>query len=461
MHFPLNLDVLRLILTWLANVDLLKVTYVSRALQDEAYNELLTRHIRLNGKTRLLSFIHFVLHDNIHRLSFVRALTLRNIDALLQPEEGALVLTLKACSNLRSLHLQLSDSLLESHPRVAEAIASLKTLTELSLWLQRDDGLRQSTAWNIILRIPSRLVQLRPPLIPSARTTTDLRDLATTHPHLEDLMLNVHSFSAPGVVFETLRSLSLIVEDALPNLQDLECTFPNVREFVLSHYMLLDVGDALPPGLAGDVPKPAGWKSLDYLFATPASIRVLGLVCPVKHLNLGFYEVTLHREIANIVEPSITLHNPSTTWVKHLYLQSGYDTMTVPSTADFLATLTPLVSSSRIELLHVGIGPFFMSDNPEEVVHPTVPMSDDTPEKIKHVDVEEIARGLAQACPSVRTVAISVVMTEHFIWTVQRAVGRVEMVKLPSYEGRVRLDSEAARLRTASNSESESGRFRM
>ena len=94
MHFPLNLDVLRLILTWLANVDLLKVTYVSRALQDEAYNELLTRHIRLNGKTRLLSFIHFVLHDNIHRLSFVRTLTLRNIDALLQPEEGALVLTL-------------------------------------------------------------------------------------------------------------------------------------------------------------------------------------------------------------------------------------------------------------------------------------------------------------------------------------------------------------------------------
>ncbi|KAH9891883.1 hypothetical protein C8Q73DRAFT_650072 [Cubamyces lactineus] len=489
----MNLDVLRLILARLTNADLLKITYVSRALRDEAYDELLTRPIHLHGQTRLRSFFHFVLHDNIHRLSFVRTLTIRDIDVQLQPEEDALVSILNACSNLRSLNLHLCDNLLENHSRVAETIASLTTLTGLSIWLQREGGPGQLIAWNIVLRILSKLKHLRLPLIPFERTTTDLRDLAITHPYLEDLMLHVYIFSAPEVPFQALRSLTLTVEDALPDLQDLETTFPNVRKFVISHYILLDVGDALPPGHmqrhAGGVHAPAGWKSLDYLSATPAIIRVLGITCPVKHLDLGYYDVTLHRAIANIVgflrplkltlnvfcgvpnsgwnlpqaEPSITLHNPSTTWVKHLYIQSGYETMTVPSTANFLSTLRPLVSSSRVELLHIAIGPFFVSNNPEEVVYPPIPMQDDVPEKVKHVDVEEIARGLVQACPFIRTVAISVVMTGHFVWRVERMNGSMEIMRLPSYEGRVRLESEADRLwqTTTSSGESDSATFRM
>ncbi|KAI0329032.1 hypothetical protein GY45DRAFT_1253758 [Cubamyces sp. BRFM 1775] len=488
----MNLDVLRLILICLANEDLLTMTCVSRGLQDEAYNELLMRPIHLDGNTRLLSFIRFVFPRNIHRLSSMRALILRNIGVLLQPDIDKLVSIFQACTTLRSLHCQLSDDLLENY-RVVEAIVSLTTLTELNIWLQRDSELKLAIAWNIALHTPSRLKQLRLPLVPPKRvTTTPVRDLANAQPGLEDLMLNVYSFADPGVAYQALRTLSLIVEDTLPNLQDLERAFPNVRKLIFSHYMLLDVGDALPQGhLHGDPSSTrdsTGWKSLDYLFATPASIRVVGITCPVKHLNLGFYEVTLHREIANIVgflrprkltlnvfcdaatnsgwelphaEPSVTLHNPSTTWVKHLYLQTGYNMMSVPSTADFLAALSPLVSSSRVELLHISIGPFFVSDNPEEVVHPPIPMADDIPEKVKHVDVQELARGLAQTCPSVQTVAISVVMTDHYVWSIQRVDDRMEVVKLSSFEGRVRLDSEATRLETTSSSESDWARVRM
>ena len=88
-------------------------------------------------------------------------------------------------------------------------------------------------------------------------------------------------------------------------------------------------------------------------------------------------------------------------------------------------------------------------------------MVDDIPEKVKHVDVQEVARGLAQTCPSVRTVAISVVMTDHYVWSIHRVDDHMEVVKLSSYEGRVRLDSEATRLESTSSSESDWARVRM
>lgn len=69
----------------------------------------------------------------------------------------------------------------------------------------------------------------------------------------------------------------------------------------------------------------------------------------------------------------------------------------------------------------------------------------DVPLDMSDLGFDTFARDLAQLCPSIRTVAITGHVCEDVVWTVNRADGKVRVVRLGGLEGRRVLEEEARR----------------
>ncbi len=89
----------------------------------------------------------------------------------------------------------------------------------------------------------------------------------------------------------------------------------------------------------------------------------------------------------------------------------------------------------------MAISELFTSDDPDEIVDPPIKVNPDVPT----IDAEALAVDWAQACASIRTVAVTIALVGHTVWSVDRADGEARVVKLGAFEGRRVLDQEAQR----------------
>lgn len=104
--------------------------------------------------------------------------------------------------------------------------------------------------------------------------------------------------------------------------------------------------------------------------------------------------------------------------------------------------IRPLLHTSRVELLHIAEAKYFESDSddPQDIL--------DLRAEGSHkgqTAAEAVARELARACASIRTIAITTALSGHTVWSVDRADGEARVVKLGTYERRRVFDQEAKR----------------
>ncbi|CDO72237.1 hypothetical protein BN946_scf184970.g89 [Trametes cinnabarina] len=420
------------------------------------------RPVRLTGPRRLLSFHRFSLSIGSHRLSLVRALV---VELLVGPlEEGdkqAFFHIVTSCTQLRSFDLLYCDDILREETRLVEALSLLKSLIRFTAQLStEDDALLYEIIHRAVNSMQCALRELSLPLIPAARTETDIRSLSQVHPRIEQLGLHIHSLASPP-----------------PAAADLYHTFPNLQELELLSFVYLDVGD-FPPGSL--VPNQNAstthnrretWTSLQLLRASIAVIYSMGLTCPVRDLDLDYYEVATHAHVAQIVshlrpkklsitlycaptwalppldEPYILVDHSEGAAVKWLDLRITFTSAYVPDNEDVMRNVRPFVSPSSVEVLQLTISPYNFSDDPEDVVNPEFPVEPEVAKVAEIIDVGPLVQELAGACPSVRIVAIAVIKGGHTVWRVTRGEDVFTAARLHPFEGRQVTAGEASTAR--------------
>ncbi|OJT03866.1 hypothetical protein TRAPUB_5457 [Trametes pubescens] len=465
LPIAVDVDVFHLILECLPHADLLKITLASKFTREEATKELLMRPVRLLRNKNLRTFCRFALAGDPRRLSYLRNLTIEHIEKPFSSEDRetfADVLT--RCTNLRKLELRWCDALLMEEHVVPEAISPLPNLTYLSAIMYKDSKESQTLLLRMVANMKSSLHSLHLPMIEDGLSKVEvLQDLVMVHGNLEEFTLQFSTFTAPGVTFSAVRDLHLTLEENVPRLRDLCSTFPSVRELSIDYHMHL--GETPPDNTENShLGDGSCWPSLDRLRASTSIIRILGIVCPVRRLDLGYYDSDLHDKIAETVSrlrpskftlnlycaadwaaprahPSLLLHGSGDAGVRHLFVKTTFSSSRSPTTQDFMNCIHPLLLTARVELLHVAISELFTSDDPDEIVDPPMKVNPDVPT----IDAEALAVDWAQACASIRTVAVTIALVGHTVWSVDRADGEARVVKLGAFEGRRVLDQEAQR----------------
>ncbi|KAI0823951.1 hypothetical protein BC628DRAFT_1496256 [Trametes gibbosa] len=466
----LNFDVFRVILTWLPHTALLRTSLASHHTRDEATKELLMRPVRILRVAKLRSFYRFMLNGDLNRPSYLRQLTLAHMEGPLEwGDVDALLRLFALCTNLNKLALQWCDVLFQESD-IPPVISALPSLRHFSAWTYRDGHELQSILIREVINMRASLRSLRLPLVSEALATTDIFALlATTHNQLESLTIQLSVSLPSGVVFPSVRILHLIFEDGLPTLQEIDQTFPHVKELSLDCYAPLDDLPHIDTSRRV-LPHPSSWHSLDHLRASMHVIRTLGIACPVRNLDLSFYDRDEHNQMADTIarlrpqklatslhcapdwlipcaDPHLLLYESGEAGVKHLFVRMSYSRSNEPQTQDVIKTLQPLLQTSRVELFHLAISGFFTSDDPEEIVNPPIMLYPDSPDTdaSPHVDTDVVARSAAELGTYIRTVAITIVFLGHMVWSVDRLDGEVVMSKLRAFEGAQTLDREAKR----------------
>ncbi|KAI0354844.1 hypothetical protein OH77DRAFT_365045 [Trametes cingulata] len=475
----LDLDTFRLILEHLPRSELLCMTYTSRFIRKEASRELLVRPVQLLRKKRLLSFCQFALSGDPNKVSYLRTLTIQHIDEALDEEQkNAVVNVFRHCVNLADLRLQWCDLLLIEDPRVPEAVSALPALSKFDVWLYRGEEVDvQHILRRMLSNMKHSLRRLHLPLnLRDDHVPAFLEEVARVHGGVEDFLFDFYHFAAPpGLSLSHVRTLHLVLEGTVPRLADLYAAFPNVRDLHITPYISLPSlafqdGDPNQPGGALQT-ESAMWPSLDSLVTTMHVIYALGLFCPVRTLNLSHYERDFHRHIAEVIsrlrprkltldlfcdpdweapraDHKLFLHNSGKAGVRHLFLKLSYTNLGLRGAEHILRSLRPLLSGGPVELLHVALSQFFHSNDPDEIVAGP-PFGSPPPregaEPTLQVDVEAVARAMAEVCPRLRCVAVTVAYVGHAIWRVDRSDGRVDVLKLDLYEGRRLLEREERR----------------
>ncbi|KAI8986164.1 hypothetical protein BD414DRAFT_51369 [Trametes punicea] len=469
----LHIDILRLILACLSGPELLTMAYTSRAIREETHKEMLFRPITLSKRRGLESFYRFATAGNLGKLSLVRTLTLEHLHGPVvnQEERDALVSILKHCTNLRSLKLHWCDRVIEEETRLADVICSLPLLTQFHVRTYNNPSLAYAITFRMVTNMQSSLTSLNLPLGPSRQTAEDLRNLSKTHHRFEDLALYIDTLPASGVSFSSVHSLHLTFESELPSLHEIYATFPHVQKLQVTAHMYIDVAEfsAARQVAQSDYKAGESWPYLNFLHAPIQDIYALGISCPVRWVETGYYEVGYHDHLADIVsrlrprtlgislycsptlddvprsDPSVLLHDATTSGVKHLLVRLSFSKGRKLAASCVVKSLLPLLLSSRIELLNLVISPLFMSDDPNEIINLAIEVEPECEDLVRDIDVEIVARELVAGCPSIRTLAISMVSKGHNIWKVDRSNGGSTMVSLHPYEGRRLMEEEARR----------------
>ncbi|KAL1937817.1 hypothetical protein VTO73DRAFT_12836 [Trametes versicolor] len=461
----IDIDVFRLILACLPYDDLLKITLASHFAREEAIRELFMRPVRLCWNKNLSTFCQFALVGDPRRLSYLRNLTIEHIKKPCEDRER-FAQVLAHCTNLKKLTLQWCDGLIMDEPVVPDAISTLPNLAHLSAIMYKDSKESQVVLLRIVANMKSSLRGLNLPMVEDGLSKVEvLQDLARVHGSLEEFTLQFTTFTAPGVTFPAARNLHLTLEENVPRLRDFRGTFPSVRELSVDYHMHL--GETPPDNTGtGTNNDESCWPSLDRLRASVLIIRALGIVCPVRRLDLGYYDSDLHDKTAETVShlrpskltlnlycapdwatprahPSLLLHGSGDASVKHLYVKTTFSRTHAPATQDFINCIRPLLRSAHVELLHVAISELFTSDDPDEIVDPPLKVSG---ADVPVIDAEALAADWAQACASIRTVAVTIALVGHTVWSaIREDSGAVTAVKLDAFEGRRVLDQEAKR----------------
>ncbi|KAI0354845.1 hypothetical protein OH77DRAFT_365218 [Trametes cingulata] len=478
----LSLDVFRLILEHLPRPDLLKLTFASRFVREEATRELLMRPVTLKGPEQLQSFCKFALSGNPAKLSSLRTLVIQCVyGSLDEDDRDMIVAILRRCPNLTDLQLQQCDCLLTEDSRIPEAISSLPSLRKLSVsvWLANGgvDAVLAALRRMVASKKHSPLRSFHfSPILNEDSFPTFLQEVASAHRGLENFSIAFKHFLPPaGVSFPHVHTLRLEYQWILPRLSDLYAAFPNLRVLRISrHISTFPSNDVQPAERVSETlhSQRAMWPSLDTLFTTPNVVHALGLFCPVRTLEIVFYDLKNHYRVAEVVsrlrprklslaffqvynlasmtppaEPRLLLYNSGEAGVKHLSLRMPYNDTRPPETKHILETMRPLLSASRVELLQLTFAGTLRPENPSKIADGPLfraQLEKSTKPPLQD-DLEAAARAMVGMCTALQCIAITITDVSHTVWRIDKMGGRVEVVRLDSYEGKRFLEQEATR----------------
>ncbi|KAI0642916.1 hypothetical protein C8Q79DRAFT_196253 [Trametes meyenii] len=463
-----NLDTFRYIMRFMSRSDLLQMAYASRFIREEVSKELLLRPVHVRHAEALHSFCQFLLYIDHPKLASVRSLTFERINCLLTPEEKDLLFwAISHCTNLKELSLKWCDVVIKDDPRFMKAVSSLKTLTHFVVGCYVEAPAVHGLIFQAVIHMESPLRQLNIPLNLDAEAWPDpLADLFSAHSRLEELALSLPYFSNPRrQSLQSLRKLHLAVHQQLPSHRDLYEAFPNLRELRLECYFLLSNSlaehDEERTAAVHSIGRASTWRSLDAVQAPLPVTLALGIICPVRSLDIGYYDRSLHGEIVKlvdrlrprkiiicaywarrwnsfVVEPSLLLYKSSaTSGVRYLVAKMSFSVDMPPSTLD-IAYFQPLLSPSRTEFFQLALAEVFHSEDIDDIAYPSprVPLHPKLEDIVRLFDVEVIARELAESCAALQTITIAVALRGRYFWSVERTDSRLVLKRLELSHGR-------------------------
>ncbi|KAI9065995.1 hypothetical protein FKP32DRAFT_1684694 [Trametes sanguinea] len=464
-----NLDTLRLVLACLPQQDLLRTSYVSRLFREEACQQLLMRPIRLSGQRRFLSFNRFIHSFGISQLSLVRALAIEHMDGAIEDEvKAAFFEVLANCTHLQSLELLWCDDIIREEGRIVEALSSFRSLTRFVARLINESDLLYTVIYHAVMAMKCTLRELDLPLIPSERTLPDLGALAQAHPSVENLGSHVYSLAGLDISLPSVRTLHLSLEREIPSSADIYDAFPNLQHLKTTVHTWINIDD-FPESLGSSRHGNCGiWTSLASLRSSATAIYAIGLVCPVRDLDIEYYEVSLHARVVEILsrlcprklsitlycapnwavppdEPRILAYNAEGPGVRYLHMRMTFTSLHIPDNADVLRYVLPFLSHSRVEVLRLTISPYNFSDEPENIINPRFQVEPELAKVAETVKVEALVEEMSANCPSLRVLSTTVVKGEHIVWRVAREDGTHSLERLRPYEGRLLMQQEHER----------------
>ncbi|KAI0671183.1 hypothetical protein C8Q78DRAFT_973574 [Trametes maxima] len=461
----MNLDIFRYILGFLPRSDLLQMAYIARFAREEVEKELLLRPVHIRRAEELHSFCQFLLSVDPTRLASIRTLTFEHINFLLMPEEKDLLFwAITHCTNLKELSLKRCDAIIKDDPRFMRAVSSLKTLTHFVAGWSAETPTMHGLIFQAVMRMKSPLRHLSLPLtLDTEAWPNPLTDLFISHSRLEELTLNLPYFPKPQTQsLHSLRKLHLTVHQRLPSHRDLFEAFPSLRELSVECYFNLSPAETDEDAATVGSSRESTWRSLDVVQALASVTLALGIACPVRSLDIGYYDQPLHNETVKlvdrlrprklgvsvhyaldwntfVVEPSLLLYKSSaTSGVRYLFVKMSFSVNQPPSTLDVVAYFQPLLSPSRTEFFQLALAEMFHSEDIDDIVYLSsrIPLHPQLEETVRQFDVEVIARRLAESCATLQTIAISVALLGRHFWSVERTDSGIVLKKLESTLGR-------------------------
>ncbi|KAI0763561.1 hypothetical protein BD413DRAFT_581195 [Trametes elegans] len=478
----LSVDVFRLILACLPRKDLLNMTCVSHLGWEEARKELLMRPIKLLRIEGLISFLRFALAGDIKQMSYIRELSFTHMRKPLgKQEQQDLLQVVGHCTNLKVLALRWCDILL-AEDCLALAISSIRTLESLVIWTYDINPKLCGTIWGIVINAQSSLRSIQLPVVPDGEAGAELlRDIAQTHNRIEELKLAFGHFVSPKISFSWVRSLNVVFEWHFPPLRDLYECFPSIREITIAAHSLVDISSPSDVILAAhemassDYRAGHAWRSLDLLRGSIDNIWALGILCPVRSLDIDFYDASQHGHFVEALsrhrprkltvafyyapgiapplsEPNLLLYDDSdihsNAGVKYLFVKMMFSPKEAPATSNITDFLRPIVASSRVECVHFALAELFNEETDPDAIVDQSPGGHSHPDvasDIQKIDTGAIARDLAEHCASIRTVAVTLWLVGHSVWSVQREDGQVTAQVVEPYYARGMLMQEERR----------------
>ncbi|KAH9941958.1 hypothetical protein B0H21DRAFT_541310 [Amylocystis lapponica] len=286
----LNHDVLSTIVFSLSTNDAFNLSATARAIHGLAMQRALSE-VDLWCTEQMRGFCTFMLADVDGRLRWLRRLDISSETFNIEEDSpGELVLVddgdislcaaiadvLERAHNLQHLSLPFSGLLLQTEPRIGDAVATLRELTSLKLHYAGPGR----TAIALVSRLSGSLRELDLSLLEEGAEDVHLFDLIAPLENLRSL--NV-SWLRPGNIqvprdrgagrrwpaLHTLRiALSIIP------LGEFADTFPNVQTLTLVNVGMADAGSG------------ACWPCLDQVRATPRDPEGWRVACPVRWFQL-------------------------------------------------------------------------------------------------------------------------------------------------------------------------------
>ncbi|TFK88977.1 hypothetical protein K466DRAFT_50215 [Polyporus arcularius HHB13444] len=396
----LNLDILRIILSFLPRVDILSVSRTSRFLREWAIKELLFTPIDIDLPNKLESWCRFVLADE-NRPAYVRDLSIRLEDPRsINNQRAELLLTfLQRATRLRRLYVGSGEAVFGADPGIPFAISRLPALESFEVDPWCADA--QETSNEILMDMKSRLkvlsLHVAFHLDRSILWTHDIpRVLAPHREHLQELRLEHLDVRVLELCYPSLRTLKIPVADEQPRPSSMFQAFPGLRHLSLSP-------DLLGNGPFSTIPKESYpalrhsrqseqsggrvWSSLDTLRGPLMQLYVVGLACPVRRLEIQGYNAYVHDAAVEIVRSAcpqklvLDVHcrdpngamigessllwsgSPDRQHVTHLTLRIHLATYPVPLIRDPLNDLVPLLRNSKVEYLRLVIGGSYIRED--------------------------------------------------------------------------------------------------
>ncbi|KAI0648168.1 hypothetical protein C8Q79DRAFT_558382 [Trametes meyenii] len=471
----IDLDVFRLVLAYLSNAEIAEMACASRVVHEEASRELLRRPLCISNNTGLRSFCLSMLSGHPSRLAYVKRLKLQHIDygstePLTPDEKDSFVKVLRYCTGLREITLLCCENIIRNEPRLLDAISSLPNLSCFSLPFYSDMSFSQVVYDTIRkMRGPLRVLNV-PTISQQASSMKILQSLIKVHEGIEKVQIGLSGPVSPTQVtpYTSIRILRLDSVSYVPPARDLYRLFPNLRELTMN---ACAVDTWIPPSamwlrLPVDQARKHSWQSLEVLRVSSLPvIHRLDLQCRVHSLDISHLDIHQQAPLDALIAIIRCLRpqrlalgvdcgpnveslrtplcvaneaSPGFTGLRNVLVKIRLGESDCTCGTDCVVDpIVLLLESSQVEYVHVALTNRILFEEPDELLdlRPSE-VSPHTVELARGIDLDAAVRAIAEACPSVRMVAITVILDGLSVWIIERLPGEeIRPVKVdPSYQ---------------------------